>query len=162
MKNELTQAKSKIVAIEAMKGGMETTYTETIKTLQEDYEHEISRLKDAIEKIKDKQLEHLDRNVDGAYNTEQRIIKQNFEQQISEMKRHYEMLMNEMGRSFEQQKRHWLEQHVEKYEKKIEDINALYEQERKVLTNEICAIEDEHAKQMDALMVSLYVYFNCL
>ena len=130
---------------------------ETIKTLHEDYENEISKLKEAIESIRDKQLESQDKNVLGIYNTDHMIIKQNFEQQIAQMKKHYEMLMSDMEKNFEIEKRHWLEEHMEKQDKKLEEIKKSYEDERKDLHNEVIAMDDEHAKQLDSVMVR-YVY----
>ncbi|XP_065053400.1 A-kinase anchor protein 9-like isoform X3 [Rhopilema esculentum] len=152
LKNELISANAKLTALDKVKSGTEKTYMETIKTLHEDYENEISKLKEAIESIRDKQLESQDKNVLGIYNTDHMIIKQNFEQQIAQMKKHYEILMSDMEKNFEVEKRHWLEEHMEKQDKKLEEIKKSYEDERKDLHHEVIAMDDEHVKQLDSVM----------
>ena len=155
LKNELTVSKSKIVALEAMKSGTESTYIETIHSLQEDYENEISKLKETVEKIKKNQIENLDKaNIGDIYNTDQRIVKQNFEQQLKQMEQHYQMLMNELGRSFEQNKKDSLQAQCDKYEKKLEEVTILYKKDREVLADEIFHIGQERTKETKAAKVS--------
>ncbi len=136
-----------------MKSGTETTYMETIHSLQEDYENEISKLKGTVEKIKQNQLDTLDRSHIDVHNADQRIIKHNFEQQLSQMKQHYELLMDEMSRNFEQRKRDALQEHVRKYEDKIENLTALYEEDRRMLTDGIAQLGEEHLKELNEAKV---------
>lgn len=158
---ELTTARSKLTALEEAKSVSEKTYIDTIQKLHEDYENEIAKLKKAVEKYRQEELDKHDKNVADIYNTDQRILKQNFEQQISELKKHYEMILNDVEKKFEVEKREWLEQHVEKYEKKMEEIKKMYEDERKDLHNELINLDDEHTRQMDSLMVKiLFAFFS--
>lgn len=161
LSKDLTAAKAKLAALEEAKSVTEKTYTDTIQKLHEDYENEIGKLKKAVEKYRHEELEKHDRNVSEIYNTDQRIIKQNFEQQLSELKKHYELMLSDLEKKFEVEKREWLEQNVDKYEKKVEKIKEMYEEERKELHNEIINLDDEHTKQMDSLMVcySLIIIF---
>eukprot|EP00794_Sanderia_malayensis_P003343 gene3343-3832_t len=142
--NELKVASSRIVALEAMKSGSEATYLETIDHLKEEYEHEITKLKESVDKIKMNQLESLERRHADVHNADQRIIKQNFEQQFSEMRQHYELLMADMKRNYEQQKKHAVEEQAKNYEKKMNELNALYEEDSQVLTNHIVQLNEEH------------------
>ena len=149
----MTTAKAKLTALEEAKSITERTYTDTIQKLHEDYENEIGKLKKAVEKYRHEELEKHDKNVADIYNVDQRIIKQNFEQQMTELKKHYELMLNDLEKRFEVEKREWLEHHVDKYDKKMEEIKKIYEEERKDFQNELITMDDEHTKQMDSLMV---------
>ncbi len=135
----------------------------TINSLQEDYENEISKLKSTVDKIKLNQIENLDKTHSDVHSTDQRIMKQNFEQQLSQMKHHYELLMDEMERNFEQQKKDALQQQVEKYEKKMKEVNDLYEEDRSMLTDGITQIGEEHVHELNLAKVRFFFYFSvCL
>ena len=53
---------------------------DTIQKLMEDYDSEIKKLKEAVKKYRKEELEKQDRNIADIYNTDQRIIRENFEQ----------------------------------------------------------------------------------
>ena len=149
----MTAAKAKIAALDDDKSMKEKTYTDTIQKLMEDYDTEIKKLKEAVEKYRKEELEKHDRNVVDIYNTDQRIIKQNFEQQMSDLNKHHELELKDLKAKLELEKREWLEDHVEKYERKMEELKKMYEEERKEYHNEMLGMDDEHTKQMDSLMV---------
>lgn len=149
----MTAAKAKIAALDEDKSVKEKTYTDTIQKLMEDYDSEIKKLKEAVEKYRKEELEKHDRNVEGIYNTDQRIIKQNFEQQMLELKKHYELMMSDLKAKLEIEKREWLEEHLDKHETKMEELKKMYEEERKEYHVGMLNMDEEHTKQMDSLMV---------
>ena len=149
----MTAANAKIAALDEDKSVKEKTYTDTIQKLMEDYDSEIKKLKEAVEKYRKEELEKHDRNVVDLYNTDQRIIKQNFEQQMLDLKKHHELMLSELKAKFELEKREWLEGHLGEHEKKMAELKRMYEEERKEYHTEMLNMDEEHTKQMDSLMV---------
>ena len=127
---ELSDAKSKILSLEALNAGMDSTYQETIGKLQEDYENEIYKLKQTLEEVRKTQVEQLERTFGERQEAENQIALENFEKELAKLRQQHEELINDIKKECEEDKQTSLGEMKAQHDKKLIELEEGFGKEK--------------------------------